>query len=243
MNAFEMFLFQYYPYVCLSVFVVGSLIRFDRDQYTWKSDSSQMLRATQLKWGSTLFHTGILLLFFGHLFGMLTPHWLYAPFMEAGTKQMIAVYAGGVFGVITFIGLSILLHRRFTDPRIRLTSRRSDMAVLIILWIQLVIGLSTLPSSLHHTDGELMMALADGAQRIMTFRPIDQAALASIPWHYKLHVLLGATLFLLFPFTRLVHVWSGFAALTYVLRPHQLVRSRRLNLPENSPLPVARPKP
>ena len=231
MSAFELFLFQYYPYICLGVFLVGSLIRFDRDQYTWKSDSSQMLRARQLRWGSNLFHMGILLLFMGHLFGMLTPHWAYAPFISAGTKQMIAVYAGGTFGAITFIGLTMLLHRRLFDPRIRLTSRASDIAILMILWTQLLIGMFTLGGSMEHTDGKVMMALADGAQRIMTFRPIDQAALAGIPWAIKLHILLGATIFLLFPFTRLVHIWSGFASVFYLLRPRQIVRSRRLNVP------------
>lgn len=237
MSAFELFLFQYYPYVCLSVFVVGSLIRFDRDQYTWKSDSSQLLRARQLRWGSNLFHVGILLLFMGHLFGMLTPHWLYSIFIDAGTKQMIAVYAGGLFGAITFVGLTLLLHRRLTDDRIRLTSRTSDMAILIILWVQLLVGMFTLGGSIQHSDGQLMMVLADGAQRIMTFRAIDQAALASIPWAIKFHILLGATIFLLFPFTRLVHIWSGVASLAYVLRPAQVVRSRRLNVPHGQNQP------
>lgn len=232
MSAFEMFLFQYYPYVCLSVFVIGSLIRFDRDQYTWKSDSSQILRARQLKWGSNLFHAGILLLFMGHFFGMLTPHWLYSVFIDAGTKQMVAVYAGGLFGAITFVGLTILLHRRFTDPRIRLTSRKSDLAVLIILWVQLLVGMFTLGGSVQHSDGQLMMILADGAQRIMTFRPIDQEAFSHIPLAIKFHIFLGATIFLLFPFTRLVHIWSGVASVFYAFRAPQIVRSRRLNVPQ-----------
>ena len=68
-------LFGIYPYIALSIFFLGSLIRFDREQYTWKSDSSQLLRARQLRWGSTLFHIGVLFLFFGHLAGLLTPHW------------------------------------------------------------------------------------------------------------------------------------------------------------------------
>ena len=65
------------------MFLVGSLTRFDRDQYTWKSDSSQMLRTGTLRWGSNLFHVGILFLFFGHLVGLLTPHWVYEPFISA----------------------------------------------------------------------------------------------------------------------------------------------------------------
>jgi nitrate reductase gamma subunit len=224
------FAFNVYPYVCLAVFLMGSLARFDRDQYTWKSDSSQMLRAGTLRWGSNLFHAGILFLFFGHFVGLLTPHWVYEPFITAGQKQLIAVTAGGIAGVVCFVGLSLLLHRRLFDPRIRLTSHRTDIAILIILWVQLVLGLITLPFSIGHSDGGAMLALSDWAQRIVTFRP-DAAGLVALDWPYKLHLVLGMTIFLLFPFSRLVHVWSGFATVAFLFRPHQVVRSRKLNLP------------
>ncbi len=224
------FAFNVYPYVCLAVFLMGSLARFDRDQYTWKSDSSQMLRTGTLRWGSNLFHVGILFLFFGHFVGLLTPHWVYEPFITAGQKQMIAVTAGGIAGAICFVGLSLLLYRRLFDPRIRLTSHRTDIAILIILWVQLVLGLITLPFSIGHSDGSVMLALSDWAQRIVTFRP-DAAGLVALDWPYKLHLVLGMTIFLLFPFSRLVHVWSGFATVFYLFRPHQVVRSRHLNLP------------
>ena len=225
------FLFQVYPYVCLTVFLVGSLIRFDRDQYTWKSDSSQLLRAGSLRWGSNLFHVGILFLFFGHLVGLFTPHSVYGPFMSAATKQTLAVVAGGVAGLLCFVGLTLLLHRRLFDPRIRYTSHPTDIAVLVVLWVKLVVGLITLPYSWQHADGSVMLVLADWAQRIVTLRPVDATALASLPWPYLLHVVFGMTIFLLLPFSRLVHVWSGFATVTFLLRPHQVVRSRRLNVP------------
>ncbi|MCW5631439.1 MAG: respiratory nitrate reductase subunit gamma [Rhodoferax sp.] len=224
------FAFNVYPYVCLAVFLMGSLARFDRDQYTWKSDSSQMLRTGTLRWGSNLFHAGILFLFFGHFVGLLTPHWVYEPFITAGQKQMIAVTAGGIAGAVCFVGLSLLLHRRLFDPRIRLTSHRTDIAILLILWVQLVLGLVTLPFSFAHNDGNVMLLLSEWAQRIVTFRP-DASLLLAVDWPFKLHLVLGMTIFLLFPFSRLVHVWSGFATVAYLLRPHQMVRSRRLNLP------------
>jgi len=225
------FLFNVYPYICLAVFLMGSLARFDRDQYTWKSDSSQLLRAGQLRWGSNLFHAGILFLFFGHLFGQLTPHGVYEIFITASQKQLIAVVAGGIAGLICFIGLTLLLHRRIFDPRIRLTSHRTDLAILIILWVQLVIGLSTLPASLSHVkDPQTMITLATYLQGIATFRP-DAAPLVGIEWHFLVHMVLGMTIFLLFPFSRLVHVWSGFATVAYFFRPYQVVRSRRLNVP------------
>jgi nitrate reductase gamma subunit len=196
-----------------------------------------MLRARQLRIGSNLFHGGILFLFFGHLFGQLTPHSVYELFVTAPQKQMLAIVAGGIAGVVCFVGLSMLLHRRLFDPRIRLTSHRTDLAILIILWVQLAIGLATLPASFSHvSDPKTMIALASYLQGIATLRP-DPSLIAGIEWHFIAHMLLGMTIFLLFPFSRLVHVWSGFASVAYLFRPYQVVRSRRLNVPagQNQP--------
>ncbi|MEO8936327.1 MAG: respiratory nitrate reductase subunit gamma [Burkholderiaceae bacterium] len=231
MNGVYGFLFQVYPYVCFTVFLMGSLFRFDRDQYTWKSDSSQLLRTGLLRWGSNLFHFGILFLFFGHMVGLFTPHAVYGMFMTAGNKQMLAVVAGGIAGMFCFVGLSMLLYRRVFDPRVRLTSHATDIAVLVVLWVQLVVGLITLPFSWHHADGSVMLILADWAQHIVTLRPVDATVLSTLPWPYLFHIVFGMTIFLLLPFSRLVHVWSGFATVTFLFRPPQIVRSRRLNVP------------
>jgi nitrate reductase gamma subunit len=230
MSSLHHFLFAVYPYICLAVFLMGSLARFDRDQYTWKSDSSQMLRKGNLGWASVMFHAGILFLFFGHAVGMLTPTAVYTLFVTPAQKQMLAIVAGGVAGVVCFIGLSGLIWRRMTDPRIRYTSHRTDLAILWILWVQLSLGLVTLPFSLGHSDGSMMLILSHWAQGILTFRP-DATELVALAWPYKVHIVLGLTIFLLFPFSRLVHVWSGFGSVSYLLRPYQLVRSRRLNVP------------
>lgn len=231
MNTLDTFLFGLYPYICLTVFLLGSLIRFDRDQYTWKSDSSQLLKVGQLRWGSNLFHIGVLFLFFGHFFGMLTPHFLYESFISAGNKQLLAMTAGGIAGILGFIGVSLLLHRRLTEPRIRINSKTSDIVLLVLLWLQLALGLATLPLSAQHLDGSMMMRLAEWAQRIVTFRTGAPEVLAEAGWLFKAHMVLGMSIFLIFPFTRLVHVWSGFAAAGYLIRPYQVVRSRRLNVP------------
>ena len=231
------FAFNVYPYICLAVFLMGSLARFDRDQYTWKSDSSQLLRAGTLRWGSNLFHVGILFLFFGHFAGLLTPHWICEHFITPHDKQLVAIYSGGTAGFICFIGLSLLLYRRLFDPRIRLTSHRTDLAILIILWLQLSLGLVTLPLSFEHRqDAGTMLVLASYLQGIATFQP-DAGALVAVAWPFKLHMVLGMTIFLLFPFSRLVHVWSGFATIGFLFRPHQVVRSRRLNVPAGHNLP------
>ena len=237
MNAVQKFLFVVYPYICLTVFLMGSLARFDRDQYTWKSDSSILLRRGAMNWASNLFHGGILFLFFGHLVGQLTPHWLYEPFITAPAKQMVAIVTGGIAGLACFVGLTMLLYRRIFDPRIRLTSHRTDLAILIILWVQLLLGLVTLPFSYgHRQDAQAMLTLASYLQSIVLLNP-DPSQLATIDWPFKTHMVLGMTIFLLLPFSRLVHVWSGFAVVAYLFRPYQLVRSRRLNVPAGQNLP------
>jgi nitrate reductase gamma subunit len=220
--------FGYYPYICLTVFVLGSALRYDRDQYTWKADSSQLLRKKGMRIGNNLFHVGIILLFFGHLVGLLTPHAVYAEFMDAGTKQLMAMVAGGVFGTLCFIGMTMLLKRRLFDPRIRATSKPSDIILLLILYVQLIMGLITIPFSAQHMDGSSMIALAEWAQHIVTFR----AGAADFIMHealiFKMHLVLGTTIFLIFPFTRMVHVFSGVAApIKYILRSgYQIVRKR-----------------
>lgn len=239
-NWLNTLLFGIYPYVCLAVFFIGSWMRFDRDQYTWKSDSSQLLRTGSLRWGSNLFHIGVLFLFFGHFVGMLTPHFVYEGFISTGHKQLLAMVSGGIAGLLAFIGVTLLLVRRLGDARIRATSKFSDILLLWLLWIQLVLGLATIPLSAQHLDGSMMVALAEWAQRLVTFRSGGAELLLGASWVFKAHMFLGMTLFLIFPFTRLVHVWSGFATLGYVLRPYQLVRARRMNLPADHNAPARR---
>jgi nitrate reductase gamma subunit len=219
-------LFVWYPYVCIGFFVVGSLFRFERDQYSWRASSSQLLRRRQLFWGSNLFHFGILFLFFGHLVGLLTPTSIYTLVMTVQQKQMVAVIAGGIAGALCFVGLTLLLHRRLFDARIRITSTFMDTAILLILWVQLVLGLATLPSSLGHADGQVMLRLSHWAQGVLTLQPGGADLLKGLEWHYLAHLVLGMTIFLLFPFSRLVHIWS--APVGYLGRKgYQLVRSRR----------------
>lgn len=226
MSNSQYILFGIYPYIALSVFLLGSLIRFDREQYTWKSDSSQMLKRGQLRLGSNLFHVGVLFLFFGHFVGMLTPHFIYEPFISTSAKQLMAMVTGGAAGVLAFIGLSLLLHRRLTEPRIRATSKPSDILILVLLWLQLLLGLATIPLSAQHLDGSMMVRLAEWGQRIVTFRGGAVELLEGAGWIFKMHLFLGMSIFFVFPFTRLVHVWSGFAAAGYVVRAWQLVRPR-----------------
>jgi len=218
-------LFGYYPYIAISVFFIGSLARYDRDQYTWRTGSSQFLRADELRLGSNLFHIGILLLFVGHFVGLLTPPAVYhALGLSTSAKQILAVVAGGVFGGVCLKGIIILIRRRLTDARIRATSSRMDIFILLLIGVQLALGLLTLPISLYHYDGANMLLLGEWAQRIVTFRSGAADQVSEMGIIFKLHLFLGQTLFLVFPFSRLVHVWS--VPLGYVARPYQVVRRR-----------------
>lgn len=225
MEYFNTLLFGYYPYLAITVFFVASAARYDRDQYGWRTGSSQLLRADELRKGSNLFHIGILLLFIGHTVGLLTPPEIYHGLgLSTSAKQILAVVAGGVFGSVCMMGMVILIHRRLTDPRIRATSSRMDIFILLLIALQLALGLLTLPVSLYHYDGSSMLLLSEWAQRIVTFRSGAADQLLEVNFLFKLHLFFGITLFLLFPFSRLVHVWS--VPLGYVARPYQIVRRR-----------------
>ena len=226
MNYLDTLLFGVYPYLAGAIFLLGSLIRFDRDQFTWKAHSSQMLSNKNMRLASNLFHVGVILLFIGHFVGLLTPPELFhALGVSAPAKQLLAVVAGGVFGLMCLVGLTMLVQRRLTDPRIRATSTRMDIFILLLLYAQLILGLLTVPVSLMHLDGGNMLLLMQWARNVVTFDPLEAvAAIGPIGFLFKLHIVLGLTIFLVFPFSRLVHIWS--APLTYPARPYQVVRQR-----------------
>lgn len=235
MSYINMLAFGVYPFVALVVFFVGTWIRYDREQYTWKTGSSQMLESKQLRKGSLPFHIGILGIFFGHLVGLLTPkpvwHMLGVSNVE---KQWLAIIAGGIFGLICLYGLVILVNRRMNNVRVRTNSSKMDIFLLWILLAQLVLGLVSIYYStshvLHGAEGEkagVMLMLMSWAQNIATLDPVEAVAAISNPqveWIFKLHVFLGMTIFLIFPFTRLVHMFS--VPLQYLGRQHQVVRKR-----------------
>ncbi|MDE2308030.1 MAG: respiratory nitrate reductase subunit gamma [Xanthomonadaceae bacterium] len=228
MNYLNQFAFQLYPYIAMAVFLVGSWARFDRSMYTWRTGSSQLLSSRGMRLGSNLFHVGILVVLGGHLVGLLTPHSVYTLVISAPQKQLLAMVVGGVFGAMCLVGLSILLVRRLTNPRVRATGTAGDTLILILLLVQLLLGLYTIVTSTHHMDGSEMILLADWAQHIVTFRAGAAGFVLNVDWVYKAHLFLGMTLFLLAPFTRLVHVWS--IPVSYLWRPYQVVRRRQAAL-------------
>ncbi|MDJ0038823.1 respiratory nitrate reductase subunit gamma [Pantoea allii] len=217
--------FDIYPYLCGTVFLVGSWLRYDYGQYTWRASSSQMLDKKGMRFASNVFHIGIIGILFGHLFGLLTPHWMYEPFLSIATKQKLAMMAGGVFGLMTLVGGFLLLKRRLLNPRIRATSTRADIVIMGILVVQVSLGLISIIFSLQHMDGLGMMKLVGWAQAVVTFQGNAAQWLDGVEWIYRVHLILGMTIFLVFPFTRLVHVWS--APVEYLTRRYQVVRARK----------------
>ncbi|MCY3879817.1 MAG: respiratory nitrate reductase subunit gamma [Rhodobacteraceae bacterium] len=221
------FLFGIYPYICLSVLLVGSIVRYERDPFTWKSSSSQLLRRKQLIAGSVMFHTGVLIVFFGHLVGLLTPIQLFDMLgISHSFKQALAIVVGGVAGLLALAGGLMLLHRRLRDPRIRRTSSFADIGILVLLVVQLLLGLATIAISLQHLEGGQMVAFMAWSIGIFTFDISAASYITDAHIIFKIHIFLGLTIFLLFPFTRLVHMLS--APIGYIFRPgYQVVRSRR----------------
>jgi len=227
-GSFDLFAFQIYPYIALAVLFIGSWARYDRAMYTWRTGSSQMLSSRGMRIGSNLFHLGILAILGGHLVGLLTPHSVYEHVITAPQKQLLAMVAGGIFGLVCLVGLVILLVRRLFNPRVRATGTGADTMVLVLLLAQLLLGMYSIVISTRHMDGSVMIMLGEWAQHIVTFRGGAADFIGGVHWVYKAHVFLGMTLILIAPFTRLVHIWS--IPVSYLWRPYQVVRRRQATL-------------
>lgn len=222
----NMLLFGLYPYIAVVICVAACIIRFDREQYTWKAGSSQLLRGKGMVVASNLFHIGIIFVICGHIVGLLTPESIYHYAISTPNKQVLAMASGGFFGLLCFVGLTMLLYRRLTDDRVKANSSFSDIFVLLLLYIQLILGLCTIFVSADHMDGSVMLLLAQWAQSIVTLQPVQaSAAISSVHILYKLHVFFGISIILVFPYTRLVHIIS--APVWYLGRSYQIVRQKR----------------
>lgn len=225
-NFINQLAFGWYPYLAVTVLIVGSILRFDANQYSWRSQSSQFLRRRQMVIGSNLFHMGIIVLFFGHLVGLLTPVTVIDTLrISHSFKQTAALVVGGIAGLASYVGCTLLLHRRLFDSRIRKSSSIGDILVLVLIWVQLTLGILTTWWTLEHLDGSEMLRFMNWANGILTLDPGAPQQIQDVALVYKLHIILGLTLFLITPFTRLVHIWS--APVWFLFRPgYQIVRSR-----------------
>lgn len=219
-NIFHTLAFLVFPYIALTIFVVGHSYRFLTDRYHWNSKSSELLDHDSLKYGVILFHWGIIFTFLGHFFGLLTPQ----PFLDklgisSGLHEFIALYTGMLFGFMALIGLILILRRRFKNPRIKATSSTNDLVLLVLLVFVVFAG--TYNSFFERYD--VLYTIAPWIRSIITFDP-DPDLMREVPWTYKIHILAALTLLAFSPFTRLVHIWS--VPVKYSLRPYLSFRRR-----------------
>jgi nitrate reductase gamma subunit len=227
MSFLNTFIFSYFPYIAIFVFIFGSIYRYENNQYSWKTSSSQLLSSRMFFIGSNFFHFGIIFLMFGHFFGLMTPHFVYSKFISAEHKQMLAMTAGGIAGIFCFIGLSILIHRRIFNERVSAAGNFSDIYVLFILYIQLILGLLSIFISYKHVnDPSTMISLANWVQGIFTLSPNLYLYIESEHLLFKMHLFFGMVIFIIFPFTRLIHVFS-FPYLYLLRTGYQIVRILR----------------
>lgn len=227
MSFFNIFMFSYFPYIAILIFILGSIFRYENNQYSWKSSSSQLLNNKLFFFSSNCFHFGILFLMCGHFFGLLTPHFLYSKFITAEHKQLLAMISGGIAGIICFFGLTLLIYRRMSDDRVNKTSNFSDLYVLFLLYIQLLLGLFSIFISYSHIDNpSTMISLANWVQGIFTFSPNLHLYVVSEHFIFKAHLFFGMLILVIFPFTRLVHVFS-FPYLYFLRTGYQIVRILR----------------
>lgn len=226
MSFIDFFFFGIYPYIATGIFLLGSLLRYDREQYSWKTGSSQMLSNKNFRIANILFHVGIITILLGHFAGLVIPYEVWHLLgVSLAAKQIIAMGVGGLFGVLCFIGLTMLVKRRLFDPRVRATSSAMDTGILLLIYLQLIIGMVTIYISSGHMDGSEMYNLMSWSRYLLTFRPNEAVEFISgVHWVYKMHVTLGITLFVLFPFSRLVHIWS--VPVQYIARNYQIVRQK-----------------
>jgi len=220
------FLWVIYPYMILIIFLVGLYYRYQTDQFGWTAKSSEMLEKKKLRWGSNLFHIGIILVFFGHVGGILIPKsWLEALGVSDHLYHTMALWIGSLAGLMTLIGCIILVIRRFSDVRIRRTSSFGDMLSIILLTLIIVVGMAaTLFNMTDRSGFDYRETIGPWLRGVIIFMP-DYTLMNTVPFIFKVHIILGLALFAVFPFTRLVHMLS--LPIKYLSRSYVVYRKRK----------------
>ncbi|WP_150275272.1 respiratory nitrate reductase subunit gamma [Paenibacillus tepidiphilus] len=228
MNMFNQFLWVIVPYMCLVVFIGGHIYRYRKDQFNWTAKSSEFIEKKQLKFGSILFHLGIIPVIFGHVAGLGIPKsWMEALGVNDHLYHIGAVYIGGFFGVATLLGMLILTSRRFTIKNVRRLSSASDLIVNSLLLFIVFMGMySTVVTNAVQPEFDYRETISVWFRGLFMFRP-DPALMADVPFSFKLHILSGFAIFAFWPFSRLVHVWS--VPLNYIGRSYILYRRNKSN--------------
>jgi nitrate reductase gamma subunit len=205
----EILLYAVLPYVAIAIFLVGSWWRYRRDQYGWGARSSQLLESRFLKYGSTIFHFGVLAAIGGHVLGILIPaSWTSAVGIDDSAYHVVAVVGGVAAGAAVAVGFLVLVYRRLRFPRVRVVTTRMDVAVFALLAVGIVTGIlattTNLGDSVHYRE-----SVAPYFRQLFILDP--EPALMTGPgvsFIFQLHVVAVWFLYALWPFSRLVHAWS-----------------------------------
>ena len=220
----DLFLWVIFPYICLTVFVVGHVWRYRYDKFGWTTRSSQLYEDRLLRIGSPLFHFGILAVFLGHVMGLGVPKsWTSAVGVSEELYHFMAVSIGAVAGFATLVGMVILIYRRRTVGPVFSATTKMDKLMYAVLATVIVLGLvNTVAANIfgHYDYREGVSIWFRGIFRF----DLHPELMAEAPWSFQLHGLVAMFLFALWPFTRLVHVFS--APLGYLTRPYIVYRSR-----------------
>jgi len=226
MNMMDQLLWVIFPYVCIAIFIVGHIYRYRTDQFNWTAKSSEFIEKKRLKAGSLMFHLGIIPVIGGHVAGLGIPQsWMEATFVNEHLYHIGAVYVGGAFGMLTLAGMVLLTSRRFTLRSVRKLSTASDLIVNVLLLFIIIMGMySTLVTNAVEPDFNYRETISVWFRQLFVLRP-DASLMTEVPLSFKIHILAGLGIFALWPFTRLVHVWS--VPLNYVGRRYILYRKHR----------------
>ncbi|PTI46152.1 respiratory nitrate reductase subunit gamma [Staphylococcus xylosus] len=224
---FNQFLWVIMPYLCIAIFFLGHLARFKFDKFSWTAKSSEFIEKKQLKWGSLMFHLGIIPVAMGHIVGLLIPaSWLTAVGVSDHLYHIGAVYIGSIFGIITLIGMFLLTARRITKKNIRRLSSASDIIVNFLLLAIVFMGCyATLVTNATIPSFDYRETISVWFRQLFIFSP-DADLMLQVPLAFKTHILLGFIIMAFWPFTRLVHVWS--VPLTYASRSYIIYRKHKV---------------
>jgi nitrate reductase gamma subunit len=226
MNTPNTLLWVVFPYVCLAVFIVGHAWRYKYDKFGWTTRSSQLYESRLLRWGSPLFHFGILVVFLGHVMGLGIPEsWTAAFGISEGLYHFMAVSLGVVAGFCTLVGLVILIYRRRTTGPVFTATTRMDKVMYLVLSLVIGLGLWNTVSGVAGAY-DYRQGVSVWFRGIFTFS-LHPELMADAPLSFQLHGIAAIALFALWPFTRLVHVFS--APVGYLFRPYVVYRSKTEN--------------
>jgi len=206
-----------FPYLAAAVFAAGHLWRLRFDRLGWTTRSSQLLEQRWLRIGSPLFHVGLLGVVGGHVLGILVPvRVTEAAGISEHAYHLVALGAGGFFGVLALAGLVVLALRRLLIPQVRRAGGWNDLVVDLLLLVVVGLGMGeTFGWNLGVGAYAYRDTVSVWFRQLVTLSP-DASLMSGAPWVYQAHVLASFTLFALWPFTRLVHVWT--APVQYVVR-------------------------